>query len=119
MGNRLSQDDVDKVEQFTRNADAGNRDQASVLEEMKSHLKKLQDIRKGEDPRLSFSTPEFKEAQRVFTDNFKKNFGRPVEYAMVKEYPWSTPQLTKLKQPVDVNGKPWPMDAEGKPVLKA
>ena len=31
----------------------------------------LQDIRKNEDPRLSFSTPEFKEAQRVFTDSFK------------------------------------------------
>ena len=31
----------------------------------------LQDMRKNEDPRLSFSTPEFKEAQRVFTDNFK------------------------------------------------
>lgn len=28
-------------------------------------------MRKNEDPRLSFSTPEFKEAQRVFTDNFK------------------------------------------------
>jgi hypothetical protein len=31
----------------------------------------LQDIKKNEDPRLSFSTPEFKEAQRTFTDNFK------------------------------------------------
>ena len=31
----------------------------------------LQDQRKNEDPRLSFSTPEFKEAQRVFTENFK------------------------------------------------
>ena len=28
-------------------------------------------MRKNEDPRLSFSTPEFKEAQRVFTDGFK------------------------------------------------
>lgn len=31
----------------------------------------LQDARRTEDPRLSFSTPEFKDAQRVFTDNFK------------------------------------------------
>jgi hypothetical protein len=38
---------------------------------MRSQLKKLQDMRKNEDPRLSFSTPEFKEAQRVFTDAFK------------------------------------------------
>ena len=28
-------------------------------------------LRKNEDPRLSFSTPEFKEAQRTFSDNFK------------------------------------------------
>lgn len=28
-------------------------------------------MRKNEDPRLSFSTPEFKEAQRMFTDNLK------------------------------------------------
>ena len=27
--------------------------------------------RQHEDPRLSFSTPEFKEAQRIFTDNLK------------------------------------------------
>ena len=31
----------------------------------------LQDRGRNEDPRLTFSTPEFKEAQRVFTDNFK------------------------------------------------
>jgi hypothetical protein len=31
----------------------------------------LQDIKKNEDPRLSFCTPEFKEAQRTFTDAFK------------------------------------------------
>lgn len=31
----------------------------------------LEQQRKNEDPRLSFSTPEFKEAQRKFTDGFK------------------------------------------------
>lgn len=31
----------------------------------------LEDMRKNEDPRLSFSTPDFKEAQRMFTDNLK------------------------------------------------
>ena len=86
----------------------------------------LEEMRKNEDPRLSFSTPEFKEAQRVFTDNFKvrlactsassppvtqaatdqdagtvqNNFGRPVEWALVKDYAWSTPQLRKLDVPV-------------------
>lgn len=31
----------------------------------------LQDLKKNEDPRLSFCTPEFKDAQRTFTDAFK------------------------------------------------
>lgn len=31
----------------------------------------LEEMRKNEDPRLSFSTPEFKEAQRMFTEGFK------------------------------------------------
>eukprot|EP00887_Chlorella_sp_A99_P007993 scaffold12.g7993.t1 len=85
---------------------------------MRQHVKKLEEMRKNEDPRLSFSTPEFKEAQRAFTDGFKKNFGRPVEWAMVKDHAWSTPQLRKLDAPVDVDGNPWPLDAEGKPILK-
>jgi hypothetical protein len=34
----------------------------------------LEEMRKNEDPRLSFSTPEFKEAQRMFTDGFKVRF---------------------------------------------
>ena len=134
----------------------------------------LEEMRKNEDPRLSFSTPEFKEAQRQFTDAFKvregwggvgareqsgvgaggvsvfcgfkgdrrhaatsfasppalpaclpacpptmqKNFGRPVEYALVKDHAWSTPQLRKLDRPVDVEGNPWPLDAAGNPILK-
>jgi hypothetical protein len=36
-----------------------------------THLPQLTELRKTEDPRLSFSTPEFKDAQRTFTDNFK------------------------------------------------
>ena len=84
----------------------------------------LEEMRKNEDPRLSFSTPEFKEAQRTFTEGFKagilvyvcclsllaadtlgapqKNFGKPVEWALVKDYPWSTPQLRKLDAPVSL-----------------
>lgn len=31
----------------------------------------LQDMKQNEDPRLSFCTPDFKEAQRAFTDAFK------------------------------------------------
>ena len=37
----------------------------------KDSLVQLEEMRKNEDPRLSFATPEFKEAQRIFTDNFK------------------------------------------------
>jgi hypothetical protein len=48
----------------------------------------------------------------------QKNFGRPVEWALVKDHAWSAPQLRKLEKPVDADGKPWPLDAEGKPVAK-
>ena len=37
----------------------------------------------------------------------QQNFGRPVEWALVKEYAWSAPQLRKLEQPVDAKGQPW------------
>ena len=30
----------------------------------------------------------------------QKNFDRPVEWGMIKDYPWSTPQLRKLDVPV-------------------
>ena len=30
----------------------------------------------------------------------QNNFGRPVEWALVKDYAWSTPQLRKLDVPV-------------------
>jgi len=36
---------------------------------------------------------------------------------MVKDYPWSTPQLRKLDVPVDKDGNPWPLDGNGKPVV--
>jgi hypothetical protein len=42
-----------------------------LLEEMKQHTEKLKKMREHEDPRLSFATPEFKEAQRVFQENYK------------------------------------------------
>ena len=29
----------------------------------------------------------------------QKNFGKPVEWGMVKDHPWSTPQLRKLDMP--------------------
>jgi len=35
------------------------------------HTEKLKAHRKNEDPRLSFTTPEFKEASRVFTEAYK------------------------------------------------
>lgn len=30
----------------------------------------------------------------------QKNFGKPVEWGLVKDYAWSTPQLRKLDVPV-------------------
>ncbi|KAL6760919.1 hypothetical protein V8C86DRAFT_3132189 [Haematococcus lacustris] len=120
---RLTREDEARTEELGRAADPNSQDQQELVREMKEHLKKLQDLRRTEDPRLSFSTPEFKDAQRTFTDNFKagwlggrgskgagalgKNFGRPVEWALVQDHPWSTPQLRKLDTPVDVEGKPW------------
>merc|ERR1711934_125540 len=119
VGNKFGQDDVDKLAEFEEKVDKNDKEQMSLLEEMRRHVKKLEDLRKHEDPRLSFSTPEFREAQRIFTDNFKKNFGKPVEWAFVKEHAWSKPQLVKLDKPVDVDGNPWPLDGQGKPILKA
>ena len=60
----------------------------------------------------------WKEFSRKFSDNFKKNFGRPIEWGLVKRFPWSIPQLEKLEHPVDPDGNPWPLDDEGKPILK-
>lgn len=89
------QSDLKRIKELEQESDPNDREQSSLLAEMRQHLHKLQSARASEDPRLSFSTPEFKEAQRTFTENFKKNFGRPTEYVMVKEYPWSTPQLRR------------------------
>ena len=44
----------------------------------------------------------------------QKNFGRPVEWALVQDHAWSTPCLRKLDEPVDVDGKPWAGDKGGK-----
>jgi hypothetical protein len=44
---------------------------------------KLEAAARDEDPRLSFSTPEFKEAQRAFTDGFKVSVW--IECGCVKE----------------------------------
>ena len=30
----------------------------------------------------------------------QRNFDKPVEWGMIKDYPWSTPQLRKLDVPV-------------------
>lgn len=109
--------------EFERRANPNDKQAQALLDEMRQHIKKLEEMRcagplrgsslhgkrngttrhshprfprrKYEDPRMSFCTPEFREAQRVFTENLKKNFGRPIEWAMVKDHPWSTPQLRK------------------------
>ena len=45
----------------------------------------LEEMRKNEDPRLSFSTPEFKEAQRMFTDGLKVHTHAQQEHHSVDE----------------------------------
>ncbi|KAI8476562.1 MAG: hypothetical protein J3K34DRAFT_241572, partial [Monoraphidium minutum] len=106
VGDKVTDADAARLAEFEARADPNDREAAALLDEMRSQLKKLQDIKRGEDPRLSFSTPEFKEAQRAFTDAFKKNFGKPVEWAMVKEYPWSAPQLRRMGAPADAPSQP-------------
>eukprot|EP00854_Cymbomonas_tetramitiformis_P020325 gene20325-24341_t len=117
-GEKAAKADASKLDDFESRADSGSKEQQSLLQEMREHTKKLAAFRKNEDPRLSFSTPEFRESSRIFTENFKKNFGKPVEYGLVKKYPWSTATLQKLDVPVDVQGNPWPLDENGKPILK-
>ena len=36
----------------------------------------------------------------MLASGLQKNFGKPVEWALVKDHAWSTPQLRKLDQPV-------------------
>lgn len=67
----MSAADARRVEELERLAQPGDRQQAALVGDMKSALHKLQQQRRTEDPRLSFSTPEFKEAQRTFTEGFK------------------------------------------------
>ena len=58
-------------------------DVTQLLEEMRQHTKALERQRKHEDPRLSFTTPEYKEISRKVTENFKKNFGKSIDWGMV------------------------------------
>lgn len=117
-GQQQADEDRAKLEEFEKRVDPNNKQQTDLLEEMRRHTEQLEKSRKYEDPRLSFSTPEFKEAQRKFQARFNVNFDRPIEYGMVKKYPWSTPTLQKLEVPVDVDGNPWPLDENGNPILK-
>ena len=117
-GQHAADEDRAKLEGFEKRVDPNNKEQTDLLEEMRRHTEHLEKSRKYEDPRLSFSTPEFKEAQRKFQARFNVNFDRPIEFGMVKKYPWSTPTLQRLDVPVDVDGNPWPLDENGKPILK-
>lgn len=45
--------------------------QPSWEQEMRTFLAKLASIRKNEDPRMSFTTPEFRDSQRQFAEHFK------------------------------------------------
>jgi hypothetical protein len=70
-GKEKHDEDAAKITDFEARADKNDKEQLSLLEEMKAHEQYLRRMRQAEDPRLSFSTPEFKEASRVFTENLK------------------------------------------------
>lgn len=71
----------------------------------------MEEARADQDPRLTFTTPEFKAAQRTFAANLavrcrgspspprvttpQNNFGKKTEWVMVQEHPWSVPRLAK------------------------
>lgn len=115
---RIPQRDAETLRRFESMNTGGNPEVAKLLQEMREHTEALAKQRKHEDPRLSFSTPEYKDFSRKFTEQFKKNFGKPIEWGLVKRYPWSVPQLEKLEHPVDPDGNPWPLDENGEPILK-
>jgi len=53
------------------------------------------------------------------TASLQRNFGKPVEWGMVKQYPWQEAVLMKLDVPLKVDGTPWPLDEAGKPITEA
>ena len=97
---------------------------------MRAHTERLAQFRKHEDPRLSFTTPEFKEASRQFQEAFKvraalrvrssegneesreprvrdtqKNFGKPVEWGLVKQYPVRVGELAMQSRRPQARGR--------------
>ena len=44
---------------------------------------------------------------------------RPPTHPLTPSHTHPPPQLRKLDKPVDVEGNPWPLDANGQPILKA
>lgn len=72
--------------------------QAALLRELQQELGRLRAAKADEDPRLSFSTPAFKSAAAQFASAFRDNFGRPREWALVKEHPWSRPALARTRE---------------------
>jgi len=76
-GAQQGAEDAAKIKEFESRVDKNDKAQMDLLEEMKAHEAALRRHRQNEDPRLSFSTPEFKEASRIFTENFKARAKTP------------------------------------------
>lgn len=70
--NERLQSDKATFEHFSNSGDPNDPERNHLLEEMRRHTDKLAKQRAHEDPRLSFSTPEYKEAQRRFTEVYKR-----------------------------------------------
>jgi hypothetical protein len=102
--------------EFEKRVDPNDKNAQALLEEMRQHVKKLEDMRKNEDPRLSFSTPEFKEAQRIFTDGFKVS-GHQIHSQSLTIHPYQlltsspppplSPPLLSISTPHLITEKLW------------
>ena len=97
------------------------------------HTEKLKAHRKNEDPRLSFTTPEFKEASRVFTEAYKVRsvvFAYAPKGLHAQSYAWRPPQLLRAygmgreqsshpprlrKTSTSPSSGSWPSATRGKP----
>jgi DNA-binding GntR family transcriptional regulator len=78
-------------------AAAADPEQARLLRDLQAELAQLKaTAASSSDPRMTFSTPEFRQAAQQFAAGFRENFGRAREYAMVKDHPWSRPALRKV-----------------------
>ena len=77
----------------------GNPEVAKLLQEMREHTEALAKQRKHEDPRLSFSTPEYKDFSRKFAEQFKKKFRQATPVGPRQTLPLERPAAGEARAP--------------------